>query len=113
MTVRSRDHITLHARIAYLTLSETIVLTPAGVKQDHQRPGAVNHVNLLIAPFWLKEGTREGPAFPVLRPQLTLSHGRVRRFAMVRPDGETIRSIDEMTADSRYVLTLEFGHMLP
>jgi hypothetical protein len=32
---------------------------------------------------------------------------------MVRPDGETVHSINDITADCRYVLTLEFGHMLP
>jgi len=96
-----------------MTFSETIVLTPAAVKNDRLRPGAVSIVHLLIAPFWLKDGNYQGPAFPVLRPQLTLSHGRVQRFALVRPDGETVRKVEEITQDSRYVLTLEFGHMLP
>jgi hypothetical protein len=113
LTIRSRDQITLHARIAYLTFSETIVLTPAGVNQERQRPGALNVVHLLIAPFWVKDGSSQVAAFPVLRPQLTLSHGRVKRFAMVRPDGEAVRTVDEITPDCRYVLTLEFGHMLP
>jgi hypothetical protein len=113
LTIRSRDQITLHARLAYLTFSETIVLTPAGVKSERERPGAVNVVHLLIAPFWVRDGAGQTAAFPVLRPQLTLSHGRVQRFAMVRPDGETVRSVDDITADCRYLLTLEFGHMLP
>ena len=113
LTVRASDRITLHARSAYMTFSETIVVTPAAVKNDRLRPGAVSLVHLLFAPLWLKDGNYLGPAFPVLRPQLTPSAGRVQRFALVRPDGEIVRKVDEMTLDCRYVLTLEFGHMLP
>jgi hypothetical protein len=63
--------------------------------------------------MWLKDGPHEGAAFPMLRPQLNLSSGRVRRFALVRPDGEAVRNIDDITRDCRYLLTIDFGHMLP
>jgi hypothetical protein len=113
LTVRSRDRVTLHARSAYLTFTETIVVSPAGPKKEQPRAGTNNVIHLLIAPFWVKDGNFQGPAFPVLRPQLTISHGRVQRFAMVRPDGESVRSVAEITPECRYVLTLEFGHMMP
>lgn len=112
-TIRARDDVRIHVRGAYLTFTETIVLTPAGVTAQRMRPGTMNSVNLLIAPFWFSDGSNQGPAFPVLRPQVTPSHGRVKRFALVRPDGEAVRSLSEVTPDCRYVLTLEFGHMPP
>jgi hypothetical protein len=112
-TVRARDRVTLHVRRPYMTMSETIVLSPAGAKSTTTRPGVNNVIHLLIAPFWWKDGAQEGLAFPMLRPQLTLSHGRVKRFALTRPDGETVRNVAEATPDCRYVLTLEFGHMMP
>jgi hypothetical protein len=111
ITVRLKDEITMHARLAYLTFTETIVVAPAEKKED--RPVGINIAHLLIAPMWLKDGTYEGAAFPVLRPQLNLSSGRVRRFALVRPDGEAIRTVQEITPDCRYLLTIDFGHMLP
>jgi hypothetical protein len=113
LTVRARDQIRLHVRSAYLTFSETIVLAPAPASQDRVRPGAVGVVHVLIAPFWFRDGASQGPAFPELRPQLTLSHGRVQRFGLVRPDGEPVRTIEDVTPDCRYVLTLELSHMLP
>lgn len=112
-TIRARDDVRIHVRGAYLTFTETIVLTPAGVTAQRMGPGTMNSVNLLIAPFWFSDGSNQGPAFPVLRPQVTPSHGRVKRFALVRPDGEAVCSLSEATPDCRYVLTLEFGHMPP
>lgn len=113
VTVRAQDRVTLHVRRAYMTFTESIVLKPAGTKSTVSRPGMNNVIHLLVAPFWWKDGDQEGLAFPMLRPQLTLSHGRVRRFALVRPDGETVRNFADATPDCRYVLTLEFGHMMP
>lgn len=113
LTVRAKDQVTLHVRSAYLTFNETLVVTPAAVKSDRTQPGATSLVHFLIAPFWLKDGNYRGPAFPVLRPQLTLTSGRLKRFVLLRPDGESVRTVDEITPDCRYVLTLEFGHMLP
>jgi hypothetical protein len=114
-TVRIRDTVTLHARTAYLTFTEDFVVTPVRPKTDTPRPaGTRNIIHLLIAPMWVRDGNGERPAFPVLRPGLNLSHGaNVRRFAMTRPNGETVTRIDDITADCRYVLTLEFGHMVP
>src|SRR5262249_46741469 len=42
-----------------------------------------------------------------------LSHGRIRRFILTRPDGESVSSMDEATPDCAYVLTLDFGHVVP
>lgn len=113
VTVRASDRVMLYVRRPYMTMTETIVLAPAGPKTTTTRPGVNNVIHLLVAPFWLRDGSVEGLAFPMLRPQLTLSHGRVKRFALTRPDGEAVRHVSEATADCRYVLTLEFGHMMP
>jgi hypothetical protein len=111
VTVRLKDEITMHARLAYLTFSETIVVAPAEKQPD--RPVGINVAHLLIAPMWLKDGNYQGVAFPELRPQLNLSSGRVRRFALVRPDGEAVRNVQEVTPECRYLLTIDFGHMVP
>jgi len=112
-TVRIQDRVTLHARRAYLTFTETLVVTPIATPGDGLRRAGPFVVHLLIAPFWLRDGNEERLAFPVLRPQLNYSHGRVRRFALVRPDGETVRSVAEATPECRYVLTLDLGHVRP
>jgi hypothetical protein len=76
-------------------------------------PGEAHLFHLLIPPLWMKEGSEERPAFRTLRPYYQSSHGRIRRFALVRPDGEKVLTIENITPDCRYVLTLEFGHVIP
>lgn len=112
-TIRAQSKVLLQAGATNLTLTETIVVTPVGLKKANERPGATNLVNLLISPLWLKDENYQGSAFTALKPYLNVSHGRVRRFALMRPDGEPVRSIDQMTQDCRYVLSLELGHVLP
>ncbi len=113
LTTRTQDRVTLYAGTGYLSLNEVVVLTPIKVPRERERPGAFSIVNVLISPLWIKEGESHRLAFPSLRPLLTLSHGRVRRFALVQSDGETVRSITQATPDSRYLLTLEVGHVIP
>jgi hypothetical protein len=112
-TVRSENRIVLQASTSNLTLTETIVVSPVAVKKENEQPGAVNLVHLLLSPLWIKEGESQRPAFTVVRPYINVTHGRIRRLALVRPDGEPVISPDLMTPDCRYVLTLEFSHALP
>jgi hypothetical protein len=111
--VRVKDQVVIHAGRSLLSLTETIVLDPVDEKGERDRPGTMHIVELLIYPLWIKEGASLRPAFPVLRPRPTLSAGRVRRFALVKPDGETVSSIAAATPDCAYVLTLDFGHVNP
>ena len=96
----------------FLTFNEKIVLAPVGGIQNLQ-PGKPNLFHLLIPPLWMREGGIERPAFSTLRPYYSSSHGRIRRFALLRPDGERVLTTDQITPDCRYVLTLEFGHVIP
>jgi hypothetical protein len=112
-TTRIRDQLTIYAGSNFLTLSETIVLTPLKVAKERERPGASSIVNILVTPLWIRDGSGQRPAFNIMRPLLNLTHGRVRRFTLVNPDGDTVRSIADMTPECRYVLTLEFGHVIP
>jgi hypothetical protein len=111
-TVRAENRIVLQVSTSNLTLTETIVVSPVAVKKENEQPGAVNLVHLLISPLWIKEGESQRPAFTVVRPYINVTHGRIRRLALVRPDGEPV-SPDQMTPDCRYVLTLEFSHAVP
>jgi hypothetical protein len=112
-TVRSGDSITLTVGGSFLNLSEVITMTPIDVKAVNERPGSANLVHLLISPLWIKEGDSQRPAFTTVRPYITPSHGRVRRFALMRENGEDVRNVEQMTPDCRYVLSLEFGHVIP
>jgi len=111
--VRSKDQVTIHASNGLLSLVQNIVLETQGVQRTTEPPGSSHLVELLIYPLWIKEGESLRPAFPVLRPRLTLSHGRVRRFTLVHPDGESVGSMAKVTPDCAYVLSLEFGHVIP
>jgi hypothetical protein len=112
-TVRSEDSITLTVGGSFLNLSEVITMTPVDIKAVNERPGAANLVHLLISPLWIKDGDSQRPAFTTVRPYITPTHGRVRRFALMRENGEEVRTIDQITPDCRYVLSLEFGHVIP
>jgi hypothetical protein len=109
--VRAKDQVTIYAGTTLLSLTENIVFETLGDKVG--RPGTGNRVDLIIYPLWIKEGDSLRPAFPVLRPRLTLSHGRVRRFVLTHPDGESVGSIAQATPECAYVLSLEFGHVIP
>jgi hypothetical protein len=111
--VRAKDQVVIHAGRNLLSFTETIVLEPVDEKGERDRPGTTHIVELIIYPLWIKEGEFLRPAFPVLRPRPSLSAGRVRRFALVKPDGETVNSIAAATPDCAYVLTLDFGHVNP
>jgi hypothetical protein len=76
-------------------------------------PGRPNLVHVLIPALWAREGGVERPVFSTQRPYFQSSQGRVRRFALLRPDGERVLTPDQMTPECRYVLTLEFGHVIP
>jgi len=110
--IRTRDQLILSVGPGSMTFNETIVLSPLTKREDLQ-PGRPNLLHILIPPLWLKEGETERPAFGTLRPYYSSSHGRVRRFALMRPDGEKVLNPELITRDCRYVLTLEFGHVIP
>ena len=112
-TIRAQNKVLLQAGTTNLTLTETIVVSPIELKKENDRPGAANLVNLLISPLWLQDGNYAGSAFTAVKPYLNLSHGRIRRFALTRPDGEPVRTMDQMTPDCRYVLSVELGHVRP
>ena len=111
--VRAKDQVVLYAGSNLLSLTQTIVMETIRLKPENERPGSANIVELLIYPLWIKDGDSVRPAFPVLKPRLTLTHGRVRRFALVKPDGESVGSVARITPDCAYVLSLEFGHVIP
>jgi hypothetical protein len=110
--IRTQDQLMLSVGTGFMTFNETIVLTPIVARKDLQ-PGKPNLFHLLIPPLWLRDGTVDRPAFTTLRPYYSSSHGRVRRFALLRPNGEKVLAPDQITAECRYVLTLEFGHVIP
>jgi len=110
--VRAENRLMLSVGAGFLTFNEKIVLSPVGGIQNLQ-PGKPNLFHLLIPPLWMREGGVERPAFTTLRPYYSSTHGRVRRFALLRPDGERVLTTDQITPDCRYVLTLEFGHVIP
>ncbi len=110
--IRTRDQLILSVGPGSMTFNETIVLSPLTKREDLQ-PGRPNLLHILIPPLWLKEGESERPAFGTLRPYYSSSHGRVHRFALMRPDGEKVLNSELITPDCRYVLTLEFGHVIP
>jgi hypothetical protein len=110
--IRAEDRLMLTVGPGALTFNETIVLSPLDRKRKLQ-PGNPNLLHILIPPLWVREGGEERPAFNTLRPYYSSSHGRVRRFALMRPDGEKVLTSDQITPDCRYVLTLEFGHVIP
>jgi hypothetical protein len=110
--IRVADEVRLSIGVAGMSFNETIVLSPLDLKEKRQ-PGRPNLLHVLIPPLWAREGGVERPAFNTLRPYYSSTHGRVRRFAVMRPDGERVLSNDQITRDCRYVLTLEFGHVVP
>jgi hypothetical protein len=110
--IRTEDRLMLTVGPGALTFNETIVLSPLDKKRKLQ-PGHPNLVHVLIPPLWVREGAEERPAFNTLRPYYSSSHGRIRRFALMRPDGEKVLTSDQITPDCRYVLTIEFGHVIP
>lgn len=110
--VRTEDRLILSVGPGSLMFNETIVLSPVDRKRKLQ-PGNPNLLHILIPPLWLREGGEERPAFNTLRPYFSSSHGRVRQFALRRPDGEKVLTPEQITRDCRYVLTLEFGHVIP
>jgi hypothetical protein len=112
-SVRTQDDIVITVGTNHVTFTETIVLAPIKRKPDHERPDPVNLVHVLLTPLWVKEGTSMRPAFPALKPTMNMSHGRVRRIMLVRPDGDHVSSLAEFTPDCRYALTVEFGHVIP
>jgi hypothetical protein len=112
-SVRASNLVVVSAGSNFLTFNETIVVTPIKRKPDNERPEAVNLVHLLLTPLWIKEGDNYRMAFPAMKPTLNMSHGRVRRIALVRPDGELVSSVAEATPDCRYAFTVEFGHVIP
>jgi hypothetical protein len=112
-SVRVSDLVVVSAGSNFLTFNETIVVTPIKRKPDHERPDPVNLVHLLLTPLWIKEGENYRLAFPVMKPTLNMTHGRVRRVALVRPDGEPVSSVTEATPECRYAFTVEFGHVIP
>ena len=110
--IRSRDQLILRAGPGFLTFDETIVMTPIGLREKlpHGRP---NLMYVLIPPLWLKDGAVDRPAFATLRPYFQSSQGRVRGIVLRRPDGEKVLTPDQITPECRYVLTVEFGHVVP
>lgn len=110
--LRAKDELTLSVGTGFLTFNQTIVLSPLGVKRTLE-PGRPNVVHVLIPPLWLRDAGIDRPAFRTLRPYYNSSHGRVRRFAVMKPDGEKVLSTDQLSPDCRYVLSLEFGHVIP
>jgi hypothetical protein len=111
--IRVQDQLSLSVGTSFMTFNETIVLTPIDVQKDKLQPGKPNLVHILIPPIWLRDGEIERSAFGIQRPYFQPSHGRVRRFVLMRPDGERVLAVDQITPDCRYVMTLEFGHVIP
>jgi hypothetical protein len=103
----------LSVGMSFMTFNETIVLTPIDLQKDKLKPGRPNIVHILIPPLWLRDGDVDRPAFGMQRPYFQPSQGRVRRFALLRPDGERVVTADQITPDCRYVMTLEYGHVIP
>jgi hypothetical protein len=110
---RVQNLVTIYAGTSLLSLTETIVAETIRTTAANEDPGRTNIVQMIIRPLWIKEGDNLRPAFRVLKPRLNLSHGRIRRFALVKPDGESVTSTDAATPDCAYVLTLDFGHVVP
>lgn len=110
--IRARDQVTLTAGPGILSFNETITMTPTDVDKKLP-PGRPNLLHVLIPPLWMREGTAERPAFNTQRPYFQSSGGRVRSFALLKPDGERVLTEDQMTPECVYVLTLEFGHVIP
>jgi hypothetical protein len=112
-SVRASDLVVVSAGTNYIAFNETIVVNPIKRKDPKERPDPVNLVHLLLTPLWIKEGENYRMAFPALKPTLNMTHGRVRRVALVRPDGEAVSSVAEATPECRYAFTVEFGHVIP
>ncbi|MSU64972.1 MAG: hypothetical protein EXS38_02455 [Opitutus sp.] len=110
--IRSRDQLVLRVGGGFLTFDETIVMKPIGLKEKLP-PGRPNLMYVLIPPLWLKDGTVDRPAFSTLKPYYQSSQGRIRGIALRRPDGEKVLTPDQITPECRYILTLEFGHVVP
>jgi len=110
--IRSKDNLSLTVGPGILSFNETIVMTPIDLKEK-LIPGRANLLHILIPALWVREGGVERPAFSTQRPYFQASQGRVRRFALLKPDGERVLTPDQMTPECRYVLTLEFGHVIP
>jgi hypothetical protein len=111
-TVRAQHQVTIYAGTALLSLTEVITVEPTR-NNPEEKPGTNYFAQLIIRPLWIKQGDNLRPAFRVLKPRLNLSHGRIRRFILTKPDGESLSSMDEATPDCAYVLTLDFGHVVP
>ncbi len=110
--IRARDQLLLTVGPGLVAFNETIEMTPLETP-DKLPPGRPNLLYVLIPPLWVREGGVERPLFSIQRPYFQSSQGRVRRFALLRPDGEAVRTPEQFTPDCRWVLTLEFGHVIP
>jgi hypothetical protein len=110
--IRTRDELRLTVGPGILSFNQTIEMTPIG-KVGTLPPGRPNLVHVLIPALWVNEGGVGRPAFSNQRPYFQSSQGRVRRFALLKPDGDRVLTADQMTPECRYVLTLEFGHVIP
>jgi hypothetical protein len=109
---RVQNKVVIYAGTSLVSLTETIVVEPVRTNLN-ESPGRTNVGQVIIRPLWFKEGDNLRLAFRTLKPRLNLSHGRIRRFALVKPDGESVTSPDVATPDCAWVLTLDFGHVVP
>ena len=110
-TLRVQDQIVIQVSPGNMSLTEKIVVS--AIRKENEKRGETNVVHLLISPLWIKEPDNERAAFTVVKPYINLSHGKVRRFVLTLPDGETKNSPMEQTPESRWVLTLDLGHLVP
>jgi hypothetical protein len=110
-TIRVQDRVTLQVSPGNMMLTQAIVVS--ALRKETEPRGQPNFVHLLISPLWIKAPDSERPAFTIVKPYINLSHGKVRRFVLTRPDGETLNSPADQTPDTRWVLTLDLGHLVP
>lgn len=110
--VRVQDETTLHVGRSYLSFTETIVLGTI-IGDENRRPGVANMVHLWLSPLLLNDGNATRLALPVLRPQLTLSHGKIWMFRFTDSHANDATSAETMTSDGAYVVDIEFDHQPP
>lgn len=109
--VRIRDELTISFGERKVYYSE-IVTIATKVRPDNLI-SEINRVSFFILPVLCKDPRGNRLLFPVLKPTVAVTSGRVEDVAFKRSDGIGVEDASALTEDGMYRLMIVFGKEIP
>lgn len=112
LCVRTSDEIAFHAGQSYLAFTEVIVAGTI-MLDSNREPGARYLAQFFFSPVLINDGTIQRLAFPTLKPQVTVSNGKILRCRFYNGDGKDAVTAAGMNEGGCYIVDVEFDGEVP